>query len=81
MTTPPLGPYISLSLQGRLELLAFEVRFAGIPRSLIQALRGTIDRLQVKSICRVPSVRTLWGVPKLLLAWVTSNPRVAAGSP
>jgi hypothetical protein len=41
----PSDPPARLSLRDRLELLAFEARFAGFPESLIQALWQAIDTL------------------------------------
>ena len=38
-------PLLRLSLQDRLELLAFEARLADFPESLIQAAWGAIDLL------------------------------------
>ena len=38
MNTPPPDPYTKLSLGDRLELLAFDTRFAGVPQALLEAI-------------------------------------------
>jgi hypothetical protein len=81
----PSSPPETLPPPGK--LMPFENRGRALTMARLRARQGSVERIGAHFGRWLPfadgalPVRALWEVPKLLLAWVASNPPVATGSP